>query len=160
MPRQCTICTHPQRDEIDAELVRGVAFRIIAERFGTSATALFRHRSDHIAALLAEAHEADVERADDLLAQLRGLQARTMKILDTAEKGGKLGVALMAISQAGRNIELLAKLTHQLDERAQVNIVVTPQYVEMRAVLLRALAPFPEARLAVAEGLALLEAGA
>ena len=52
MPQTCTVCRHPQRVAIDQELVRGLPFRHIAERFGTTATGLFRHRAAHIPAAL------------------------------------------------------------------------------------------------------------
>jgi hypothetical protein len=48
MPRSCTICTHPQRTAIETALMAGDAFRIIANRFGTSPAALFRHKG-HLA---------------------------------------------------------------------------------------------------------------
>ena len=161
MPRSCTVCTHPARAAIDQALVDGEPLRNIAERYGTSATALFRHRSEHIAELLAHARAAeDVAEADGLLAGLRSLQARTLGILDMAETTGKLGVAVLAIGQARQNLELMAKLLHQIDERAQINILLAPEWMAVRSVLLAALAPFPDARIAVADRLAALEAGA
>ena len=48
MPRSCSICTHPQRQAIDQALMAGAALRNIAPRFGTSVTALHRHRHAHL----------------------------------------------------------------------------------------------------------------
>ena len=48
MPRSCSICTHPQRQAIDQALMAGVVFRNIARRFGTSTTAVHRHRHEHL----------------------------------------------------------------------------------------------------------------
>jgi len=44
MPRACSICTHRQRAEIEIALASGASFRNVAGRYGTSATALHRHR--------------------------------------------------------------------------------------------------------------------
>jgi hypothetical protein len=55
-----------------------------------------------------EAEEA--ARADDLLEQVRHLQAHALHILERAEKAGDLRTALAAISQARGNLELLGKL--------------------------------------------------
>lgn len=44
MPRACSICTHPQRDEIETALGSGLALRNVAGRFETSPAALHRHR--------------------------------------------------------------------------------------------------------------------
>jgi hypothetical protein len=53
-------------------------------------------------------------------------------------------------------VELLAKLSGELDERPQVNILnvaASPEWLATQAAMLQALAPFPEARLAVAGAL-------
>jgi hypothetical protein len=42
MPRTCTACTHPHRDEIDRLLLDGAALRNIAKRYSLSAASLFR----------------------------------------------------------------------------------------------------------------------
>ena len=50
MPRECSICGHPERAEIDADLKRAVSFRRIAARFAVSTGALQRHEGSHVAA--------------------------------------------------------------------------------------------------------------
>lgn len=158
MPPRCSVCIHEARPAIDSALVAGQSFRNIAERFGTSATALFRHKAEHIAAALVKAQEAsEVAQADSLLDQLRVLQTTTLRILRKAEDANAFIPAIMAIKEARGNLELLAKLLGELDERAQVNMLVAPEWLVARAALIEALRPFPEARTAVAERLAALE---
>ena len=96
--------------------------------------------------------------ADDLLAQVRSLQGRALAILDRAEKAGDLRTALGAIREARGNLELLAKLLGELNDAPQVNILVNPEWVSVRGVLLGALGPYPDARAAVAGALASLGA--
>jgi hypothetical protein len=108
---------------------------------------------------LAKATEAETVDADDLLAQVRMLHERTLRILDTAEAAGSMNVALGAVREARGNVELLAKLTHHLNDRPTVNILLASEWLQVRALLLDALAPYPDARLAVAERLQALEAG-
>jgi len=161
MPPVCSICRHPDVDAVDRALLAKEPLRIIAERTGTSATALFRHKGAHLPVTLVKAHAADeAARGDDLLAQLRSLQARTMALLDQAEAAGKLSAALAAIGQARQNIELLAKLLGELDERPQVNLLIAPEWLTVRTVLLEVLQPYPAARVAVADGLAALSEAA
>ena len=64
----------------------------------------------------------------------------------------------MAIGQVRRNLELLAKLIGQLDTRPTVNLLIAPEWLTVRATLLSALAPYPDARSAVAGRLAEREA--
>ena len=150
MARQCSICTHDQRDAIDAELIAGIGYRKIAEQFGVSPAALSRHLRRHLVALLAGRQEVD---ADNLLGQVANLQKQAQVIKDKAEAAGDLRTALQGIRELCRIIELLAKLRGELDERPVVNVLLSPQWVTVRAVLLEALSPFPAARQAAAAAL-------
>ena len=47
----------------------------------------------------------------------------------------------------------------QLDERPVINLTINPQWLSLRAVIVQTLEPFPDARIAVADALARLEAG-
>jgi hypothetical protein len=154
MPRSCTVCRHDSRAEIDRALVAGEAFRNIAERFGTSATALHRHKGEHLPAKLVMAQQAEeVAQADDLLADVRSLQERTLAILEAAEESNQHRTALSAIREARSNLELLAKLLGELDERPTVNVLISPEWLELRAVIVGALEPHPTARGAVLRAL-------
>ena len=157
MPRKCSICTHDDRDAMDAALVRGEANRRIASRFGVCEAAVRRHKADHIPNTLLKAEEAeDIARADDLLSQLRALQGRALGILEKAERGGDYRAALSAIREARGCLELLAKLAGELQSGTDLRVVVAPDWIHLRGQVLESLRPFPEAKRAVAE--ALLEA--
>ena len=47
MPRSCSICQHPEREAIEQALAAKEPYRTIAERCGTSPTALHRHHQGH-----------------------------------------------------------------------------------------------------------------
>jgi hypothetical protein len=162
MPRTCTICGHPQRSAIDEALVDGAAsLREIASLYAVSQSAVRRHKARHLPTALAQAQAAqEVAHGDNLLAQVRSLQARALAILERAEGAGELKTALLAIREARECLALLAKLLGQLDERAQVNILVaSPEWLTLRARILVALEPYPEARLALAAALEVDDAG-
>lgn len=160
MPRTCTICGHPERDAIDAALVAGQPFRRVAAQYAVTEQAIRRHRKAHLPAALAKAQEAEeAARADDLLAQLRALTAEAHRIKDRAERTGDYRTALAGVRELVRIVELLAKLRGELNERAQINVLVAPEWLAVRAALMAALAAYPEARAAVAEQLLALEAG-
>ncbi len=125
MPRTCTVCRHPHRDAIDQALVASEPFRNVSLRFGTSVSALFRHKADHLPQALVKAAEAgEVARADSLLEEVRSLQTKALDILRKAEAAGDLRAAVSAVREARGNIELLAKLIGELDERDNVNVAV------------------------------------
>lgn len=57
------------------------------------------------------------------------------------------------------NLELLSKLTGELDERPQVTVLTSPEWLELRSQLFEALAPYPDARAAAANRLRLMDGG-
>ena len=151
MPRSCTVCAHPKREEMDRALVEGVSAAEISGRYRTvGERAVRRHRSNHLPAKLVMAEKAaEVAEADNLLDQVGDLQRRALAILDKAEEAGELKTALSAIREARGNLELLAKLLGELDERPVVNLNVSPEWLELRTVIVTALEPHPEAMSAV-----------
>ena len=150
MPRSCTVCNHPNLEDIDRALVAGEANTALSSLFAVSEQALRRHKGSHLPAKLVMAQAAEeVAQADDLLDQLKDLQRRTLAILEAAESTNQHRTALSAIREARSNLELLAKLLGELDERPTVNVLVSPQWVELRAVIVTALEPHPEALRAV-----------
>jgi len=159
MARICTVCQHPDRRAIDLMLVNRTPFRHIPARFAVSTGALQRHTADHVPEALSKAQDAqDAANGDDLLAQVKDLQRRALGLLDKAEAAGDYRTALAGIGQARGCLELLAKLLGELDERPVVNLTLSAEWISVRAVLLSALAPFPDARAAVAARLQALEA--
>jgi hypothetical protein len=70
-----------------------------------------------------------------VLDQVRSLQAHALDILERAEKASDLRTALAAISQARGNLELLGKLAGELDERPVVKLYISPEWLELRAVI-------------------------
>jgi hypothetical protein len=150
MPRRCTVCDHPQRHGIDEALVTGAPYRSVAKQFELSESAVYRHKTEHLPAHLVKAREVEeVAKADDLLEQVRYLQGHALDILERAERAGDLRTALAAISQARGNLELLGKLAGELDERPVVNLNVSAEWLELRALIVGALEPHPAAHRAV-----------
>ncbi len=153
MPRRCSICTHPEQAKIDSALLAGEPFRHIAKRYGTSTGALLRHKADHLPEALVQAHEVrQVAEADRLLEELRSLQADAKRIAQKAERADSYSAAVSAIREQSRIIELLLKVAGELSE-ASVSIHVDQAWIDLRAVILDVLDPYPEARLALAEAL-------
>lgn len=119
MGRPCTICTHTQRDEIDAELLSSgpTRYDALGTRFGVSKDAVFRHKRDHIVkTIVASPRAEEMTRADDLLTRVCQLREKAMAILERAEKAGQLNVALGAIREARECLKLLGRLLGSFQE--------------------------------------------
>lgn len=149
MPRACSICTHPEKEAINAALIASETYRKIADRYGPSPQALMRHK-EHLPVTLTKAAAAkETAFADDLLEQVKQLRNKAVNILAMAEKSGDLRTALMGIREARACIELLLEVEGRL-QRGSVNILIAPEWLEIRTVVLQALAPYPDARAALA----------
>lgn len=154
MPRKCTICEHPKVDEINEMLVKGESLRNIAKHFSVNLTALYRHKEKHLPAELIKAKEVkEIARANTLLEQITELRDRALRILEKAENAGKLKIALDGIKEARECLELLAKLQGELAQEGTINITISPEWLEIRTIILKALEPYPEARIRLAEAL-------
>jgi len=136
MPRICTICNHPDRAKIDELLVIGTSLRIVAKQLGLSPASVFRHKT-HISASLVEARDAgEVARADELLDKVQSLLNQTAdlyadarRIQRDAERDKDKRLALHAIREAvmvareARGVlELLARLSGQLEDRQRIRV--------------------------------------
>ena len=154
MPRTCTICTHPEREDINRALVANEPLRDIAGRFGTSKSSLERHKDEHLPALMVKLQEAkEMALADDLLGQVKQLRDKAIALLEAAEGAGDLRTALLGIREARACVELLAEMEGELNRRPTFNLYLSAEWVEVRALLMTALSDFPEARAAAAMAL-------
>ena len=160
IPRSCTVCEHAEREAIDRALVGDASNRSVASPYDVSEAAVRRHKANHLPAKLVMAQAAEeLAQADDLLEQMRDLQRRTLAVLEAAESTNQHRTALSAIREARSNLELLAKLLGELDERPVTNVLVSAEWVAVRTAMIEVLGPYPQARVVVAERLSELEAG-
>lgn len=158
MPRTCSICIHAKRSEIEKCLIDSVPYRIIASRFGTSPTSLQRHKADHLPGKIVQAKAVqEIEEAGDLLSQVQSLRRKSLDLLDKAERAGDYRTALAGVKEARACIETLLEVEGKLDRRPTFNITLSPQWIEIRAVVIGALRDHPEAAQAVAAALQLPE---
>jgi len=152
--RTCTVCGHPQRHAIEKLIVGGTPNRRIATQFGLSEAAVRRHAAEHLPVALVKAQEAeDSAHALDVVKQLKHINGAALTVLRDAKAAGDGELMLRAIDRVMKQIELQARLLGDLDDRPVVNVLVSPEWLALRARLVAVLRPFPEATVAVAEAL-------
>lgn len=138
MARICTVCIHPDKEKINEALVRGESSRTISSRFSTADVTLgrmsiYRHRLAHLPHQMTMAKKADdASSADDLLAKIEELETDARSIKEQAESTGDLRMALQAVRELTRMVELMGRLRRELDNRAQV--VINSQIVNTSRV--------------------------
>lgn len=154
MPRVCTICSHDEAHTINVALVQRESYRDIARRYGVGKDALSRHAKDHLPELLSKAKAAvEVAEADDLLSRIEALQSRTLAVLEAVEGTENYAVAFGAIREARSNLELIGRVRRELEAAPILNLYLSPEWLELRVVIVCALAPYQEARGAVLNAL-------
>jgi hypothetical protein len=159
--RPCTICTLPNRAEIDAKLVTGAFVTSIATRYGVSGRSLYRHRAAHLERPLLEAASVALdlgtrafEIADDLrrtrrTAQLSGnhlaaTRAAMAEIKALEVLGDRLGLedagTLDLLDSALKALQVIAKaaltdahLFDLLDAHPET-VEITRRIREIRAI--------------------------
>jgi len=160
MPRACNVCQSPDVEGIDRELAANTAIPALAAKYRVSQDSLLRHKQNHLPATVARAAAAqEVSRSDDLLAQVSQLKGKAISLLLKAEAAGDYRTALAGIREARACMELLLEVEGEISRNPQVNVVISPEWQRVRAVIIAALAAYPEARAVVASGLLALEAG-
>jgi hypothetical protein len=155
---------HPDRGRIEFDLARGVPVRRVAKKYGLHPRACYRYlkklppqlRASHTGKMLkagADLEQLRIDESEGLLQNLASQRARLLIMQDAAMDTENAGLATQISGAIHKNIELTGRYlgefaSHQI--RTEVSVLVQPQYLELRAALVRALAPFPEAKAAVA----------
>lgn len=157
----CKVCAHPDRPAIEADILLGTSNPAVAGAWGLSKDSVRRHKNaGHLTAVSATAEITDA--AQTARERLEFLWDRTKAILAVAEQEGAGGMALGAIKELRGMVELLAKLTGELDDSPKVqvlNVATSTEWLAIRDAMLSALIPYPEAAQAVGQRLLLLEQG-
>lgn len=149
----CLACAHAERAELDQLLAQGTPDAQVARRFELSRDSVRRHRMNHLSASLRAIRErGDQAHGDRARDRLEVLYGAAMAVLDAGVEDGKASMTLAAVKELRALVELLAKLTGELDERPTVqvlNVATSPEWLETRQRMLQALQPYPEAARAV-----------
>lgn len=152
----CSVCSREDAGVVDDKLAAGVPFKKICEEHPPlKPMALSRHRTNHLAPGLALMQQK-VNGGKGNQARLEDLYEKAEGILDRAEGEQDGRLSILAIAELRKTVELLAKLTGELDERPTVqvlNLHASQEWLDLRSKLFMALAPFPQARVAVAGAL-------
>jgi len=126
----------------------------LAKQYGISEAALYRHHDEHLPARIVKAQERlDVREALDIVSQLKAINAAALEVLRDARASQDGDLVLKASDRILRQIELQAKLLGELDDRPIINILVAPEWLELRVVIMGALSGHPEAQRDVAEAI-------
>jgi hypothetical protein len=168
----CQVCASKHRHSVDVALAHGLGHDAIGKRFGLSPHSVQRHGKNHLSpqmraavqhALHPSAVDLDALKAsegENLLHHLVHQRARLAQHIELAVETGDASAAIRGEGAITANLQLVSKLLGVLvnvSETRHQHLLTHPDYLRLREVLLRALAPFPDARIAVGRALAGIE---
>jgi transposase-like protein len=162
--RRDAIRDRDDRAQIEFELASGKSVRAIARKYDIDENALYRHRKNLPPQLKAaylgnalkpgaDLEQLKTEESEALLQNLASQRARLLMMQDRALEASNAQAVATLANSIHKNLELVGRYLgelHQHSTKTVVNVRLTPQYLELRNALVKALAPFPEARQAVA----------
>ena len=166
MPRPCQVCRHDERARIELALAQGIAQKHVAGRFGVSMYSVHRHRKTHMPAKLKaqlavagvpsniDLDELRKSESESLLQHIVAQRARLYALLELAEDCEDPRVAAQVHGRITANLEQAARVLGEINAASthiHNNLVVTPEYLELRQGLLQALRHYPDARSAVSD---------
>jgi hypothetical protein len=172
---QCSVCASSARHQVDIGLAHKIASRVLAQRFGLSRDAIQRHAQNHLspatkAAILTarKPSEIDLEalrvsESEGLLCQLVASRARLQQLAELSLELGDIKGAVAVEGAVTSNLALVGRLLGQLVTQHNVtttSILISADYLALRAAIVAALRPYPEAARAVGRALHALESEA
>ena len=150
MGRKSKIENHPNSKIIITRLASGEEYSKIVEDFpDIRYQDLDYYKQKKLPDVLSKSNDLKIEaeeiRGTQTLAEVRALKTRALGVLEEAQKAGDLRTALLGIREARGCLELCMKAEGQIDKQPQVNILLNPEWIELKAVIIAALRPYPDA---------------
>ena len=166
MGQRCAVCGHDERARIELALAAGIAQITVARRFGVSKYSVHRHAGQHMPAKLKaqlaavgvpshlDLDELRKTESESLLQHIVAQRGRLYALLDVAEELADPRVAAQVHGRISQNLEMAARILGEINAAAthvHQNLIVSPEYLQLRQGLLQALRHHPEARAAVSD---------
>jgi hypothetical protein len=121
---------------------------MISRDYTVSEDAVDRHKAGHLSRTLTAVHQRREEnRATKLLDRVEALYAEAQEVLEAVKKQGSHTLSLQAIKELRTTLELVGRLTGELDTRpqVQVNVMQSPDWLAVRQVVMQVLSQYPGA---------------
>jgi len=142
MARTCTVCRHPQRKEVEQDIVRREPERAIAGHYGLSRGAIHRHKNNCLPEALAHAADRRMQKQEDelldyaianqdarLAAQNERWQLLKQRVLDSLEDPE-------SFSDSHRLLRELRELEKQVSQELNQFAVKSEKTRDMPAVVI------------------------
>jgi hypothetical protein len=162
------------REKIEFDLATGKSIRQLANKYQIHEKSLYKYREKlppqlraaYVSQMLAPGvslEELKVTESEGILKTLAVQRARLFLEQDKAIENENSALVATLSNSITRITELVAKYLGEMQvhsTQTTISVLISPEYLRLRNMLIKALAPFPEARKAVADVLHNEEGGA
>lgn len=143
MANVCTVCIHPERDEIDKLLILdGSSIRDLAGQYKLSKSAVDRHRAHASEALKRAIEVKEYRRGEKLLDKVEDLTAASWGLMRKAKDDEDWKTALTGVRETRGCLELVGRVSGELKDKQENNttnnymaflaFLDSPEWVEMK----------------------------
>lgn len=150
----CSICKREDVEKINHDLFSGrYTQQLIAEKYHVTPSTLCRHKA-HTKTQLIQAGEAEESDQMTVMQRVAELDNRAEKLYQACLKKGDNLNAIRAIKEMRELVSLAARLNGELNQNViHQHLHISPEWAVLRAAILQALEPYPEARAALLDAL-------
>lgn len=158
MSKPCSICSHPDRAQVEIGLANSIALRVLSLRYGLNPAQMSRHRKNHMDTDLIARLRTRGSRSDEELAQIREHESKSLldnlvwvrcrleRNADRAFAIGDMAGERAALDSACKASERIGKLLGEMGAAITINhntlnLVQSPQWHAIRTALVRELRP-------------------
>lgn len=141
MPKPCTICEDPRRDEFDRRARIEDNIAKIAQDFALSYDAFYRHvkANHHIREVTAIPTSAELLTSEEIYKEIEGWHAEAKDLQQPQKRTVISRLLFSGLKRLLKCLELMLKIHGQLPEGPQITIINNPEWVELRTLIIGAL---------------------
>lgn len=111
MARQCQVCIHEKRFEIEQKMIRGINITTLAKEYNISYDSLYDHKKSHIPKSLLQVQEKlNLSERFDILTELEQIVSKTKDIFNLAYADEKYSTALKALDSQKGTYDVLCRM--------------------------------------------------
>ncbi len=153
---QCQFCNHRDAALLEQQIaIKQLTQVQAATIIGCNKSTVSRHMANCVPRKMAEwvKPEQAKEETLNVVNQLVRSHEELLELYEIARDKEDIHAAVKVLEAERRHLELVAKLTGQLQEATQVSFLLNPQYLTLKQTLIRILEPHPELRQEVSQAL-------
>ena len=133
---KCTVCTHPQRQDIDCALLAGNAtYEALSQQYGPSLSAIYRHKKHLLEKMRRTEKRLQNQLCQDTLFRYNDYLETTRQVVRTAGADGDTRQTLRAVREGTRILNFITKLEVEFDPDTVYRVLASPQYVTQDSLL-------------------------